>query len=120
MKICLINPPDISKMEEDHEYCYSSHNIPHIGLGYIASVLKANGKHVDIIECMGEQLSLQVLHKRLMSEDYDMVGISSYQYNIHNTAKIAARIKAAKPNTFVFLGGYYATLSYEYLLSNLT
>lgn len=119
MRICLINPPDKSKQEEDYEYCFSMRNIPHIGVGYIAAFLEENGFSVDVIECLGQGISLKDLNQRLVEQKYEVIGISTYDYNLVNVVKIVSRIKAANPSTFVFVGGYFATLCYEKVLNNL-
>lgn len=118
MKVCLICPPDRSKKEEDFEYCFSAYNIPNLGVGYIASVLEANGIDVDVIECLGEGIKLSKLYEILQEKEYDMIGISSYDYNSFNIFKVVNKIKTLLPNSFVFLGGYFATLCHELILNN--
>jgi radical SAM superfamily enzyme YgiQ (UPF0313 family) len=113
MKICLINPADTSKRNEDVEYSNSLYNMPHLGVGYIGAVLEQSGFDVDIIECMGQNINLESLYGQLDRNQYQAVGISTYYYNLMNCARIVARIKSSAPSTFVFLGGYLPTLAVE-------
>jgi len=116
MKICLINPSVDGKRGEFYEYEPNFNSFPHLGLGYIASVLERNNYSVDIIECQAQQVSTRELAKKLQTEQYDLIGISTYFYNIHNVVKIVEVIKIKLPSAFIFAGGYLATLSPESVL----
>lgn len=118
MKICLVSPPDRSKIEEDIEYCYNVHNIPHLGVGYIVSFLQQKGFHAEQYECSGSRISLPRIVDIIVEKQYDVIGISSYDYNSFNIVKLVKLIKKRNPNVFIFLGGYYATLNYTTLLNN--
>ncbi len=120
MKVCLINPPDGNKREKNMDYCETAYNFPHLGLGYIASVLDNNNISVEVIECMGMDISLEKLYKKIKDEQYGIIGISSYVYNSFNVIKIVKEINKIDPNIFVFLGGYYATFCYETILKNIS
>ena len=51
MRICLINPGYVLDPSEDNETSISGYSVPHLGLGYIASYLRKNNYHVDLVEC---------------------------------------------------------------------
>ena len=119
MKICFISPPDKSKIEPDIEYCYNAYNVPHLGLGYIVSYLKKNGFEVQYLECVGQRIKLEKLFSIIQEKQYDVIGISSYDYNSYNLVRIVERIKQICPHAFIMLGGYYATLNYKNLLETL-
>ena len=116
MKICFISPPDRSKIDEDIEYCFTVYNVPHLGIGYIVSYLRSHGIHSDYYECPGMRISLNGLQEIIEKERYDIVGISSYDYNSFNIVKLAKFIKQVTPSTFLMLGGYYATLNCKQLM----
>ncbi|QUI21851.1 B12-binding domain-containing radical SAM protein [Vallitalea pronyensis] len=118
MKICLINPPYFSNRFPGDEYSSTGFTIPHIGIGYISAILNKHGFHTEIIESMGQNISMSKLRKILKEKQYDVVGISTCDNNRYNSAKILHMIKSIDPKTFVFLGGYTPTLTPEETLRN--
>ncbi|KLU73002.1 MAG: hypothetical protein RHS_1244 [Robinsoniella sp. RHS] len=116
MKICLINPPLISKKFNGYEWSKNSFTIQHLGLGYIAGMLEANGYLVDIIECPGKDIDVNELLEILNSEDYDVIGITTYFYNFINVLRITNKLRMKNSKSFIFLGGYLPTLCHEVVL----
>lgn len=117
MKICLINPPVTGDKGGLYEYGTNFNAFPHLGLGYIAAVLEKKGHQVDVIECQGLKISNREAVKRVHSEKYDIIGISTYYYNMQNFMRIVEGIKLKMPSAFIFAGGYLPTLSPEYVLN---
>lgn len=124
MKICLINPSIIdenknaSPLSTKNKYFINPYNLAHLGLGYIGAVLLKNGYECDIYELPVEQCSLSDFINKINEKNYNIIGISTYYYNVRNAMKIVLRVKTAYPNTFVFLGGFLPTLSYKSLLES--
>lgn len=116
MKICLINPPILGNRMEGYEWSNNSYTIQHLGIGYIAGTLEANLYNTDLIECPGENITVEELCVRLIREQYDIIGISTYFYNFINVLRIIKKIKLKLPQTFLFLGGYLPTLCPEQVL----
>lgn len=120
MKVCLVNPVGVDDRDEGYEYISRGYNYPHLGLGYIASVLESETDiFVEIIECMGQDMDLGRLLKRIEEEKYDAVGVSVYYYNFINATRIIKRIKKLNAATFLFAGGYMATHKYDMLLNDI-
>lgn len=113
MKVCLINPPCVDKGHENNDYEYDFRNLPHLGLGYIGSLLEQNGFEVDIMECTEQGRSVADLSAVLSEGKYGAIGISTYSYNIANVIRIVRLIKKLNPIPFVFLGGFTPTLNYD-------
>lgn len=125
MKICLINPSVLkdstisSPLSTRNKYFLNPYNLQHIGLGYISALLIKNGFEVDIIECAKEGLNEKAVCEKVLSEGYDLVGISTYYFNYMSVCRIVNRIRSKNKEVFIYLGGFLPTLSYEMLLQSL-
>ena len=115
-KILLIFPPMMSK------YAPNSLDIPvpHIGIAYIASLLRLHGFDTEIIDCPAQEIALQELYNQIDFSDYRIIGISTYYFNSANVIRIAQKIKRTSSDTFVFLGGMLPTLSTKDVLKSFT
>ena len=118
MKILLINPPYLSKPPKNVYFSISGYTIPHLGIGYIASYLQEAGYDVTIVECMRQGIDNKRICQLIKNDSYKMIGISIYSGNQYNSIRILNLIKKNCPDSFVFFGGYTATLSYNNLLTN--
>lgn len=118
MRICLINPSYTLDRSEDSERSLSGYSIPHLGLGYIASYLRQNYYDVDLVECMGQNMSNQSIYKMIEANDYSAIGISIYDDNRLSAMRMIQKIRRISPNIFIFLGGYTPTLSYKAALNH--
>ncbi len=116
MRICLINPGYSLDPSEDADSSLSGFTVPHLGLGYICSFLKQKGYEVDLMECMAQNISIKAIIEKIAENDYSVIGISVYDNNRINSLRIVRKIRKIKPNVFIFLGGYCATLSFQTLL----
>jgi radical SAM superfamily enzyme YgiQ (UPF0313 family) len=86
--------------------------IPHIGIGYIAAVLEQNGHHVEILDFPSMDLTIDDILRYLEKKQYGAIGISLYFYNKFNAKKMVRKIKR-RSDAFLFMGGYYPTLSMD-------
>ncbi|MBS4536694.1 cobalamin-dependent protein [Clostridium sp. D2Q-14] len=124
MKVCLINPSKVnenknaSPLSTRNKYFINPYNLSHLGLGYIASVLRKDNFESDIIECPVEDITLNEIVDKIKSNKYDVVGISSYYYNYLNTTRLISKIRRRCPNIFLFTGGFLPTLVPELVLKN--
>jgi anaerobic magnesium-protoporphyrin IX monomethyl ester cyclase len=96
MKIVLVRPN------------YKSHIItPPIGLGYLASFLKAHGIEARILDGLKESLHPEELVARALNERADAVGITCLTAFYHETVDLARRLKWGGQR--VILGGVHPT-----------
>lgn len=87
---------------------------PPLGLGYLASVLRANGFKVQIVDNLVERLSFDGLIKRIKNSQ--IVGITSTTPTFKSALRYAKVIKGKLSNVFVILGGVHVTfMPYEAL-----
>lgn len=96
------------------------YSVQHLGIGYIAAVLKESGYAVDVIECPGQHIDSRNVLARVESQGYDVLGISTYYYNFIYVMKLIKMIKIRNPSIFIFLGGYLPTLCSEETLNKAT
>ncbi len=119
MKICLINPPSRNSGFNNFKYDPYNQPVQSPGLAYIAAMLEQNGFCVDVLECYAASISLGSLYEKIKDEQYDMIGISAFYYNFISVTRIGNKIKEILPSTFVFAGGFYATLNTEDLFNSI-
>lgn len=118
MKILLINPSYMKSPPNDVFFSVTGYTIPHLGLGYVASYLETAGFDVTVIECMAQGISNEDIYQLVELNTYKFIGISVYSGNKINSVRILNHIKKKHPDSFVFFGGYTATLAYTNLLSS--
>jgi anaerobic magnesium-protoporphyrin IX monomethyl ester cyclase len=96
MKIALVRPN------------YQSHIItPPIGLGYLASFLRAHGIETRILDGLKDNARPDGLVARILGERADAVGITCLTAFYHEAVDLARRLKAAGQR--VILGGVHPT-----------
>lgn len=89
---------------------------PPLGVAYIAAVLEKEGYQVSIIDANAENLSIQEIEHRLLTEQSDLVGISCDFSPLHNpTLQIAAMVKN-RLGVPVVVGGNHATAATQYMI----
>jgi radical SAM superfamily enzyme YgiQ (UPF0313 family) len=82
---------------------------PHLGIGYIAAVLEAEGHRVRIIDIDADGLDAEGLSRAVRAGAPDLVGITATTPLIENALAIAKLVKETTAATTV-LGGMHATL----------
>lgn len=114
INICLIN------LLQDGESAIDDGNdesvIPNMGTGYIASSLEANGYNADIFDCNLMGIDLESVSKLIVEGRYTIIGIASFAYNVNYMNQLVNNVKKGLPDSFIYIGAYYATLNYEYAL----
>ncbi len=108
MKVCLINPP----LNMGSRAWYP------IGIGYIAAYLLKDGFEVEIIDCIGDNLSRVEFKKRLVNCKADAYGIGGLIMAFNNVLEIANMVKETYPDAIIFAGNTVASTIPEILLSN--
>lgn len=106
MKIVLVRPN------------YNSHIItPPLGIGYLASYLKANGIEAVIIDGLRDGLSQEIVLTKIMEEKPDAVGITCLTAFYHEVVNLSKEIKARGIKCII--GGVHPTiLPYQTLIDS--
>lgn len=82
-------------------------NMPSLGLGYIASVLKSAGHDVTILHSLQKNLDFRGFADFIKENIFDVIGIQMFTYDYISVGKHLDIIKAIRPQTTTILGGYH-------------
>lgn len=105
MKIVLVRPN------------YESHIItPPIGLGYLSSYLQEYYIEVKILDGLRDNLDNEALHKKILDEDPDAVGITCLTAFYKEVIELSRMLK--KINVRVIIGGIHPTFLPEKTLND--
>jgi radical SAM superfamily enzyme YgiQ (UPF0313 family) len=102
MKSVLVQPPGNSLFQ-----------VPPLGLGYLAAVLKQRGFEVEVFDLNVESSALDEF---LSVERPSVVGVSCGIGNARQAFEVVWKVKACFPGCFVVLGGPYPSIMGERLL----
>ncbi len=102
MKVLLLNPP------------FGGAVAPPLGLGYISSVLEAEGHHVQLLDLYN--MSWSKIQDALRGSDAEVFGISSTTSNRFDAFELAKEVKSYHPKATVVMGGAHPTLFPEQCL----
>ena len=106
MNVTLINPP----------LNMSSRRWFPLGIGYIAAVLQQNGFQVEIIDCIGDNISRKNFLERIRKVKSHCFGIGGIVTAFSSVVDIAKYIREAHPDAFIFAGNTVAYTIPEILL----
>ena len=104
MRVALINPPPPQRTER-----WDRADFPHIGLGYLAGVLRSQDIPVAVLDGKLERIGVVEVLARLREFAPGLVGLSAMTHEIEIAADLAQQIKRALPGTPVVVGGVHAT-----------
>ena len=107
MKICLINPPWVTK--SNNIWTKIRGTLPPLGLLYLAAYLEREGITADIIDCQAGLGSWEDIRNELAKDRYDLYGITGTTSIISNSYRIAGIIKDCHPDAKVVMGGVHVT-----------
>lgn len=99
MKILLMRP-----------YSDSDELIPPLGLGYLATALR-NNHDVRILDGIKEKLILEKFEKFLQEEQFDLVGIHIFTFQIKLADQYIKLLKKIQPSARIVLGGPHPSSS---------
>ena len=105
LNILLISAP--------YSHSYGKMKAPvhiHLGLAYIASVLKHSGSNVEIIDMVAEDLNTSDFVKILEQKKYDIAGFTVTTPTFFSSLHLAGQIKRYSPNTLTIFGGIHPTI----------
>ena len=110
MNICLIHPWWAKGGRFDTDG-FIPNNYSHVGLGYLKSVLDQEGHNVIMADVKVQNLEKEDIEKIIRDNNVDIVGITSYSYNLMQTMSMCRFIKKRFPSVFIVVGGVYPTLA---------
>lgn len=119
MKICLVIPPWNIIREG---YCSKTGNVrygywPHLGVGYIASVLEKKGHSVEIIDSPSIDFSNKDIKDSISQLNPDLIGISSVTPSAKEAYSLINYLKKHFKNIPIIFGGVHATCFPEEIFS---
>ncbi|MBI5188262.1 MAG: cobalamin B12-binding domain-containing protein [Nitrospirae bacterium] len=114
MRVLLINPFFPTSRTPDKKRWYSYFPF---GIAYVASYLIQKGVDVEVLDVLGECLSIEEAKDRIKNTTADVVGITGMSSQYLYVKGLASFIKKTL-NVPVILGGALSTYSYETVLKN--
>jgi len=115
MKVLLINPP--WRIKPKSLWSEISGVFPPLGLGYIASLLRANRISVEILDLNALQKPPETLWDFLKDRSYQWIGITATTNLIPSAKKLAQIAKASIPTAKIIMGGIHPSTLPEEILS---
>ncbi len=91
-------------------YSESDELIPPFGLGYLATAVRKN-HDVKILDGIKEKLTLEKFENILEEENFDVIGIQIFTFQIIDTKKYINTIKKILPKAKIILGGPHPSCS---------
>ena len=104
-KVVLVNPPPRRRIE-----AYDQPDYGHLGLAYLAAVLRDNGCSVDIVDAKLERLTLRKAVSRVVELKPDIMGVTAMTHEICYVAQFAREVKRLLNGLFVVVGGSHVTV----------
>jgi len=114
MKAVLVNPPDIFVAKEKAlkrsrtTKGIFSKGQPPLGLAYVAAALERAQHEVQIIDCMGSEMTWQEICETLEKSNPDIVGITALTATLQSAFEIARKSKEFFSKVPVIIGGHGA------------
>jgi len=103
MKIVLATPFQENRLQRQY------HNIPQLGIGYLAACILESGFDCDVLDAKMLHLSLQAVSAQIKKINPDVVGITAMTNEIIRGHTMAGEIKKILPDTVVVVGGCHAS-----------
>lgn len=108
MKILLVNPLTRSV----------SLSSPDLGLGYLATALKRENHHVEILDCVNLKMPLQSFERYIRGAQFDIIGFRVFSTDLMSVKASLSIVKKLFPKTTIVLGGahpsYFPERTLEY------
>ena len=89
-----------------------------IGIGYIVGSLIENGYEVEVIDCIGDNLSRKQFRQRLEKVDTNLFGIGGLIMGFNNIVDISFMVRRMYPDSFIFAGNTCASTIPKILIEN--
>lgn len=104
MKTVLVLPPAREVLEKKDTPQYQ-----HIGLAYIAAMLKKNGLEVKVVDAKLDRLNFAQTIELIKTLKPDILGISAMTHEIDMAARLSEALKPLLPKAFIVIGGVHVT-----------
>ncbi len=108
MKILLVNPLTRSV----------SLASPDLGLGYLATALKKDHHHVDILDCVNLKMPLKTFERYISGLTFDVIGFRVFSTDLLSVKESLAAVRTLCPGAKIILGGahpsYFPDQTLEY------
>ncbi len=108
VKLALISSP-VSIAERYGSFAGAASTQPCFGLACLAAVAHAEGATTSLIDASAEGLSMDQTLSEILAFNPDILGITATTMSIVSAGTIAERIKQARPETLVIIGGCHAS-----------
>jgi len=106
MKIALVNPPPLRRIERDDLPFY-----PHLGLGYLAANLEKNGfDEILIIDAKLERKNINDVLCDLQLFHPEVLGITAMTHEIVQASKLGEQAKKLLPHCKTIIGGVHTSI----------
>lgn len=112
MNVLLVNPPVDYPVPQQWR-------TESLGLGYIASVLRAAGHEVEILDAHLQCLSPKETVSAILDRQFDCLGITAAHAHRSVIMRLVPAVRRKRQDAVIALGGYLPTLTAEYLLKEL-
>ena len=107
--VLLINAPSAYQLPP-------SSRRDHLGIGYLASVLRANGLSVRLLDTPMLEWGVKRTLEEILPIEARVVGISALQAQADGVAGLVKGIRASGSSARIVLGGQFPTFCYDRLL----
>ena len=111
MKVLLLN----LNLTNTHKLRWTGE---HLGLAYLASVLRMDDIETDIIDADLHDLDDQTIIRSIQNLNPRLIGISCCDENSKHVVDFISKLKTRMPKIYVCVGGHYPSFKYEFLLNN--
>lgn len=110
MKIILLDLAPRNHLQEPYE---------HLGLGYLASILRQNRYNVQILSCNCDNLRIRKAINYILSVNPDLLGISVKSIHAKRMAQIVSRLRDRGFQDHITIGGHFPTFHHREILQDL-
>jgi anaerobic magnesium-protoporphyrin IX monomethyl ester cyclase len=107
-KIVLVNPP-LTLEERYGTLAKGGTSLPPLGLTILAAVVRKNNIPVSILDAAVLGLSLDSTVDAILEQNPRYVGLTTVTISVHKAARIAAQLKARRPEIVTLVGGPHLT-----------
>lgn len=117
MDALLLNFPDRQSSSPLEEV--GSVMTEHLGLGYLAAVLRKNNYQVEILDANILRLSPSTTIEEIKKRTFKVLGISLfYNKDAQENMELIGRLREEGVDTHITVGGHFATFDYQELLTH--
>jgi len=107
MKILLAIPPRVINIHRDVAFNASA---PHLGIAYLASILRNHGHQVRVIDSQAEGITFEGFKQKLKIEKPELVGFTAFTEQVEEAASAAKAVKDLNSNIPVMVGGCHPSV----------